>query len=231
MDLFPPCLVVHVGDQLPRLFDEHIDHLLLVQVLQERILIRVALELLNQPFVDFIFASCVLLLDCRKGYDGYSVVNVVATNCPGALRSAWCSFRLVLVDPVDHCANSLWPQHVAIFGVRIPCGIFPSSSSCLPLSQCKPQAVCCGRRLPVTVFDKLTILSSERYLQIAPIYRILMMFPKYFCMERSLDCSWNLLHTVVIVHRVHKSEEPTSDYGIHFTCIPDVVDVLSKSFG
>ena len=96
--------------------------------------------------------------------------------------------RLVLVDLVDHCANSLWLQHAAILGLSFPCGIVPPSSSCLPLSQCTPQAVCWWERLPVTVFDKIAILSSERSsncTRIQYFYRV----SKYFCVEWSLDCS------------------------------------------
>ena len=82
---FEDLSVVHVGDQLLRLFAELVDLLRLVQVLQERFLMRVALELLNQPF-DFVFAS-VLLSDCRKEYARYSAVKVVVRGFPGALRS------------------------------------------------------------------------------------------------------------------------------------------------
>ena len=50
--------------------------------------------------------------------------------------------RLVLVDLVVHFSNSLSVQHVATLGIRKPFGITPPSSSCIPLSQCKSQAVC-----------------------------------------------------------------------------------------
>ena len=52
--------------------------------MQERLLVRVALELLNQLF-DYV---CVLLFDCRMEYAGFSVVNVVAPGFPGTLRCA-----------------------------------------------------------------------------------------------------------------------------------------------
>ena len=104
---FENLTVVHVGNQLLRLFAEHIDLLRLVQVLQERFLIRVALELLNQLF-DFVFAIYVLLFDCRKAYAGYSVVNV-APCFPGALRSTWvitgCS--CVLFESLDGSEDDL----------------------------------------------------------------------------------------------------------------------------
>ena len=61
--------------------------------------------------------------------------------------------RLVLVDLVVHSTNSLSVQHVAYLGIGIPCGKAPPSSSCIPLSQYKSQAVCCRERLRVIVLD------------------------------------------------------------------------------
>ena len=57
-------------------------------LMQERLLVRVALELLNQ-LVDCVSAIRVLLFDCRMVYAGYSVVSVVAPGSPGTLRCAW----------------------------------------------------------------------------------------------------------------------------------------------
>ena len=57
---------IHVGDQLLRLFAEHINLFGLIQVLHEKFLVRVTIELLNQLF-DCFSATCVLLLDCRYG--------------------------------------------------------------------------------------------------------------------------------------------------------------------
>ena len=68
----------------------------------------------------------------------------------------------VLADLVVHFANSLSVQHMATLGIGIPCGVILSSSSCIPLSQCKPQALWRRERLRVIVFDKIAILSSER---------------------------------------------------------------------
>ena len=86
-------------------------------------------------------ATRVQLFDCRMENDGYSVVNVVAPGFSGALRYAWvvtrCSCVFVLVDLVDHFANFASSTTRGNLG----------SSSCIPLSQRKPQAVCCGRRL------------------------------------------------------------------------------------
>ena len=42
--------IAHVGDQLLRLIAERIDFLCLIQVLQEKLLVRVIFELLNQLF-------------------------------------------------------------------------------------------------------------------------------------------------------------------------------------
>ena len=65
--------VVHVGDQVLRFFAELVDLIRLSQILNERILILVVLEL-DQP-LDFVFACCILRLDCRKRYSSYSVVS------------------------------------------------------------------------------------------------------------------------------------------------------------
>ena len=95
------------------------------------------------------------------GYAGYSAVNFVALGFPGTLRCAWVVnkmfLRLVLVDLVDlviHVANSISVQHVATLETDFLCGEAPPSSSCIPLSQCKSQAVCCREQLRVIVFDK-----------------------------------------------------------------------------
>ena len=71
--------IVHIGDQLLRLFAEFINFFSLVQVLQERLLVRVALELLNQLF-DCFSAIRVLLLDCRMRYAWYSTGDVAAAG-------------------------------------------------------------------------------------------------------------------------------------------------------
>ena len=79
--------VVHVGDQILRFFTELIDLLRLAQVLQEGFLVRVALGLLNQ-LLDLVFATCILLFNCRKGMRVYSIVNGVVPGFPGTLRFA-----------------------------------------------------------------------------------------------------------------------------------------------
>ena len=58
-----------------------------------------------------------------------------------------------------------------------PSGRAHPQFSYIPLSQCKPQAVCCRERLHVTVFGKIAINSLGRELQIAPKYSILKAFP------------------------------------------------------
>ena len=70
--------------------------------------------------------------------------------------------RLVLVDLGVHFANWLSVQHVATLGIGIPCGFTLPSSTCIPQSHCKQQAVCCGGRLRVIAFDKIAILSFDR---------------------------------------------------------------------
>ena len=82
--------IANAGDQLLRLFAELLNLHRLIQVLQDRLLIRVVLELLNQRF-DLFFAIRVLLLDCRMRYARYSKVNVAATSFTAT------SFRCALV--------------------------------------------------------------------------------------------------------------------------------------
>ena len=53
---------------------------------------RVALELLDQ-LLDLVFAICILLFDCRKGYARDSVVNGVVTSFPGTRRFAGLVIR------------------------------------------------------------------------------------------------------------------------------------------
>ena len=96
--------------------------------------------------------------------------------------------RLVLVDLVDlvdRCANSVRVQPVDIMGIGVPFGIAPPSSSCIPLSQCKLQAVCCGGRLHATVFGKIVIFCCERASSCTNI-QYFEEVSKYFCMERFL---------------------------------------------
>ena len=69
--------VARVGNQLLRFFAECINFFGLFQVLQEKLLVRVILELLNQLF-DCFFAIRVLLLDCRMKYAWFSAVVVAA---------------------------------------------------------------------------------------------------------------------------------------------------------
>ena len=76
-----PMSVINFFDspQLLRLFAELFHLPRLTQVLQERLLVRVILELLNQ-LIDCCFAIRVLLLDCRMRYAWYSVVDVAAAG-------------------------------------------------------------------------------------------------------------------------------------------------------
>ena len=71
--------LVHVGDEVFRFFDELVDLLRQSQILNERILILVVLELLDQPF-DFVLAYCILRVDCRKRYSSCSVVHGAVTG-------------------------------------------------------------------------------------------------------------------------------------------------------
>ena len=73
-------------------------------------------------------------------------------------------------------------SRVATLGIGMPCGITPPSSSCIPPSQYKSQAVCCRERLRVIVFDETAILSSERVL-ICTNTLCFDEVSKYFCME------------------------------------------------
>ena len=90
--------IAHVGDQLLRFFAERISLFGLNQVLQERLLVRVILELLYQLF-DRFFAIRVLLLDCRLRYAWYSIVNVAAAGFSVTSRCALGGQRILLLLP------------------------------------------------------------------------------------------------------------------------------------
>ena len=79
--------VAHVGNQLLRLFAECINFFGHIQVLQEKLLVRVILALLNQLF-DRSLAIRVQLLDCRMRYAWYSTVDVAAAAFPVTSRCA-----------------------------------------------------------------------------------------------------------------------------------------------
>ena len=132
-----------VGDQLLRPLAERINLFGLVQDLQERILVRVILELPTQLF-DRLTAIRVLLVDCRMRY---YVVDVAAAGFSTTWRCAlvvWgCScflIRLILSSTVrirfQHTTRNLVRWHT--------CSIFPRWSSC---TQYKSQALCCRERV------------------------------------------------------------------------------------
>ena len=92
-------------------FAELMNFFSVFQVLQERLLVRVILELLNQLF-DRFFTIRVLLLDCRKRYARNPVIDASARCLPVAsfsIRSGGLRIFLLLdqVDPVVHFANSV----------------------------------------------------------------------------------------------------------------------------
>ena len=78
--------IAHIGDQLLQPFAER-NLFGLIQVLQEKLLVRVTLELLNQLF-DCFSAIRVLLLDCRMRYACYSFVDVAAVGFAVTSRCA-----------------------------------------------------------------------------------------------------------------------------------------------
>ena len=71
--------IVHVGDQVLRHFAELVQLVDLFQVLQERLLVRVVLELLNQ-LLDRFSAIRVLLLECTLRDARKSLIDVVAAG-------------------------------------------------------------------------------------------------------------------------------------------------------
>ena len=73
--------IAQVGDQLLRPFAERINLFGLIQVLQEKLLVRVAFDLLNQLF-DCFSAVRVLLVDCMMRYAWYSVADVADAVFP-----------------------------------------------------------------------------------------------------------------------------------------------------
>ena len=97
--------IARVGDQLLRLFAERFNLFGLIQVLQERLLVRMILELLNQLF-DLFFAIRVLLLDCRMKYACFSMVSWFPRNFPIRFGGQRIFLLLAQVDPAVHFANS-----------------------------------------------------------------------------------------------------------------------------
>ena len=109
----------------------------------------------------------------------------------------------------------------------------------LPISQQKSQVECCRERLRAILFDKIASLSSERALNCTNTLYFDEV-SKYFCMVRFAS---NFLHALIVVHRVHCSEnrgppvpfetssswdQSTSDYQMYFTYISDVIDVVGE---
>ena len=82
-------------------------------------------------------------------------------NSSNRLMGPKMIFLLGFVDHVDRIATSIWGQLVALLESSEPYGRARPEFSYIPLSQCKPRAVCCGERLHVTVFGKIADLSLE----------------------------------------------------------------------
>ena len=100
--------VVHVDDQILRFFAEHVDLFGLIQVLQERLLVQMSLELLDQ-LLGLVLTICILLFECRKEYVKDSVVNGVVQGFPGTLRFvAWVPRW-----------SSVWTSLILLVAVRI----------------------------------------------------------------------------------------------------------------
>ena len=100
----------------------------LIQDLQEKLLVRVILELLNQPF-DCFLAIRVLLVDCRMRYAWYSVVDVAAAGFPRNFPMRFGGLRIFLLidqgDPVVHFANSASEKLEATLETEKLCGKAP----------------------------------------------------------------------------------------------------------
>ena len=135
-----------VGDPLLRLFTELINLPRLIQVLQERLLVRVIFELLNQLFHRF-FAYKLLRNFCPMRFGGLRMFLL-----------------LDQVDPVAHFANSASVQLEAPWRLIYLMEKLLLNLHAYRFSQYKSQVVCCRERLRVIVFDKNAILSSERAL-------------------------------------------------------------------
>ena len=124
----------------------------------------VVLELLDQP-LDFVLACCVLLLDCRKRYSRYSVIQCCYRfhrNFSNRSMVPKMILRLGFVDLVDRIASAFFARIVVLSELSEPSGGAHPVSSSIPLSQCKPQVVCCRERLHVTVNGKIASFSLER---------------------------------------------------------------------
>ena len=153
---------------------------------------------------------------------------------------------LIRCKLVNRFANLVWVQLVALLELSEPFGIAHPLSSCIPLSQCKQLVVCRRGRLHATLFGKIAILSLVRVSNCTNI-PYFDEVSKYFCMEQSsaLSSRVGFSHTIFILHQIHYCEEhglsssfetlssrsqSTSDYWSQFIRVPDVVDILGKSF-
>ena len=223
-------------------FDSSLNNLLrLVQVLQDRLLVRVSFELLNQLFVtvSLRFVSCCWT---RRRYAWKSEVNVAAAGFSVTSRYAlvvWgfsCFLvRLILLSPlrIRLQKNSRQPWRLEYFIGKLLLSLhayrFPNTNR----KQCVLENDCvwsCVLKL------QLSLLSE---LDIAPIH-LLRKSPSI--------CVWfvqivlNFFHTLT-VHRIHSSEkhglpipfetssswvQSTSDSWMYFNYISDVIKKLGE---
>ena len=81
-------------------------------------------ELLDR-LLDFVVAYCILRLDCRKRYSGYSVVHGAVTslhNCSSHLMVPKMILRLDFVDLADHITSSILTRLGALSESSVPSG-------------------------------------------------------------------------------------------------------------
>ena len=141
--------VVHIGDQILRFFAELVDFLCLAQVPKEGLLVLMALELFDQ-LLDLVLACCISAARLQKEvlqiFCGPQCGYKFPRNCSSHLMVPKMISRLGFVDLADHTASSILTKLVALSELNVPSGRARPEFSCILLSQCKLQAVCCRER-------------------------------------------------------------------------------------
>ena len=246
--------VVHVGDQILRFSAELDDLLCLAQVLKEGFLILEVLELLDQ-LLDFVLTCCILLFELSE--ECTARIFCCQRRCSRFLRNS--SIRLVgpktilrlgVEDLVHHISSSILVRHVALSELSEPSGGAHPVSSYIPLSQCKLQVsvlwrtTACDRRLVKIASPSLEQASNCTKIQTVfwktfpsilarrdPWFRQSRVeFLPYLIHHPSDSLLWRIRLVFLCLEAFPSWSQSTSFYGFLFTRVPDVVDVLGKSF-
>ena len=172
---------------------------------------RLILELLNQLF-DRLFAISVLLLDCTMRYSWHSIVTVAATGFTvtsryGLVVRGFSCFllKLILLSTlrVRLQINSRQPWRLENFVEKLIRSLHAYHFLNTYRRLCVLESDCVGSCL----IKLQSFLLSE--LKIEPIHCILMRSPRYFlrCDPWLVQVASNFFHALIVVHRVHCSDE------------------------